>query len=351
MGNLLTSCIGGRRETPPVNGQVTPVKVGESGRSDDKVDNEETPTSLGRNSWKENSAFGSRLSFRSTRDSSRRLNRQESQADRRNMPTDGLKVEDAYDMVSAGKRRGRCIIFAMNDFEDSLKQLYSLQPGAATVKDASDLRETMEKLGYEVDVMTNPTYSAVKTYIRNIANDAAVAESDSFFCFVLTQYAPSDSSLLVYDRFLSRRKLFNLFQERGSAGVSGTPKLFFLQTVRSVSMADRHLEKTAGLEILPVKAGGLEWVQPTNPDVLVVESFSPKLFYHDDPPLGTFFVQKLVSLFRYSMVNRTLDLRSLLTLLVSSLQGPHTSDSVESPDLHGISVCSTLRKDFFLNVQ
>ena len=263
----------------------------------------------------------------------------------RNKPTDDFHLEDTYARVSpGGKHRGKCIIFAMDDFDDSMKQLYSLQPNAATTKDASDIRDNMDKLGYEVTEIFNPTAATVKTHLKSIAiDDALAAGSDSFICFILTRYAHGlgrgeEASLLFYDSCVPRRKLFAPFGT-SSADWNGIPKIFFLQATRTVVDAKAAI-------------GRSEWSLPTlmEPDILAVYSFSSKLVSGEDARLGTFFVQKLVSLFRNNMVDRSLDVRSLMSLLNSHLHALVLEAATDTEaGLQGIIVSSTLRKDFFLS--
>ncbi|OQV13157.1 hypothetical protein BV898_12588 [Hypsibius exemplaris] len=363
MGNSLWACAGRKGKLRDKQSSDKPAKGDVAEQTDSRFVEEKSL----------DSSFGSRLMEYG---SMRRFARQESmnQGSARNQPANGFTLTDDYYQNPAGISRGAAIIFAMTDFDESLKARFTQlgnRPGV--LKDASDLSTVLDQvLGYDVQVVWNPTADLVRKTLKATIKNEKTAPSDSFVCVVLTVTVPNSDDedvagndyLAFFDEALPRRKLTNPLWKLGSEAMNGLPKILIIEAV-SNSSARAPLTDESLMEMLLRKgrgkspSGERRRFPPEEPDFLTVQSSSGRLMLTQDPRLGSYFIQKLVGALRLSAQHPERDAMQVLTLLSENLRlannaaGPRVSESttdgrdgskLEQPS--GILVTSSLRKDF-----
>ncbi|XP_044153482.1 caspase-3-like [Bufo gargarizans] len=176
--------------------------------------------------------------------------------------------------------KSHCLILNMEYFD-----IHGFQRREGTQKDKNTLKETFNKLGFQVRIEENLTHKEIGTVLQEVAVDDHSHRS-CFVCAILSH--GTEDGIFARDNIFTLNWLVSFFSKSNCKSLAGKPKLFFIQACRGD-------EYDFGTEI----DGTLDSVQSLAPhtlkekDMLYAYSTPPGYFAWRNNIKGSWFIQSL----------------------------------------------------------
>lgn len=195
------------------------------------------------------------------------------------------------------KRRGVALILNHVHFEEMATR-------KGSVKDALDLKASLDSLGFDVRIYTDP---AIKTITTTLQSTAAEDHTDAD-CLIVVAMSHGESGLLhSTDSLYPVDMLWTPFTGDRCSSLAGKPKLFFIQACRGV-----RLDK--GVKIIhETDSKRTTYSIPAYADIMVAYSTYDGFYSWRNPDSGSWFIQALCE--ELDLHGRTRDLLSLMTFV------------------------------------
>ncbi|XP_020291473.1 caspase-1-like isoform X2 [Pseudomyrmex gracilis] len=198
------------------------------------------------------------------------------------------------------KRTGVALILNHVNFE-------SMNTRKGSVKDSLDLKESLDKLGFDVRIYTDPTIKSINTILQSTA---AEDHSDAD-CLMVVAMSHGESGLLhSTDSLYPVDMLWAPFTADQCSTLAGKPKLFFIQACRGT-----QLDK--GVKIIHETDSKTQrrttYSIPTYADIMVAYSTYDGFYSWRNPDCGSWFIQALCE--ELDLHGRNRDLLCLMTFV------------------------------------
>ncbi|KAL0105884.1 hypothetical protein PUN28_015954 [Cardiocondyla obscurior] len=193
-----------------------------------------------------------------------------------------------------------------------------------SVKDALDLKTSLDKLEFDVRVYTDP---AVKTISTVLQSTAAEDHTDAD-CLIVVAMSHGESGLLhSTDSLYPVDMLWTPFTGDRCSSLAGKPKLFFIQACRGA-----RLDK--GVKIIhETDSKGPTYSIPTYADIMVAYATYDGFYSWRNPDSGSWFIQALCE--ELELHGRSRDLLSLMTFVNRRVAIEYQSYVPENERFHG----------------
>ncbi|KYN13758.1 PREDICTED: caspase-1-like isoform X2 [Trachymyrmex cornetzi] len=205
---------------------------------------------------------------------------------------------DEYNMKH--KRRGVAIILNHVHFQN-------MGTREGSEKDTLDLKTSLDKLGFDVQVYTDPTF---KTITKVLQSTAAEDHTDAD-CLIVVAMSHGESGLLhSADSMYPVDALWIPFTGDQCLSLAGKPKLFFIQACRGTQL-DNGV--TFFHQTDSIKSNTLKYSIPAYADILVAYSTYDGFFSWRNPDSGSWFIQALCE--ELDLHGRSRDLLTIMTFV------------------------------------
>ena len=197
-----------------------------------------------------------------------------------------------YDM--SHKKRGMALIFNHENFDEST----GMSKRVGTNKDAGDLKNVLDTLGFEVTIHHNLPTSFISYYLEKAAKDKSNEESD---CIVIAVLSHGEDGLLYASEGegnpYSEETLWLPFLGDRCQALLGKPKIFLIQACRGGEQ-DPGAEKDGPKEEEAVKDKKPSVKVPTHADTLIARATVPGHVSWRNRGAGSYFIQALCGVLR-----------------------------------------------------
>lgn len=200
---------------------------------------------------------------------------------------------EEYDMNH--KRRGVALVLNHVNFE-------SMATRKGSMKDSVDLKTSLDKLGFDVRVYTDPTVKTITTTLQSTAAE----DHTNADCLIVVAMSHGESGLLhSHDSLYPVDALWAPFTADRCSTLAGKPKLFFIQACRGT-----QLDK--GVKIIhETDSKRTTYSIPAYADIMVAYSTYDGFYSWRNPDAGSWFIQALCE--ELDLHGRSRDLLSLMT--------------------------------------
>lgn len=158
---------------------------------------------------------------------------------------------ETYNYKMDYPEKGLCVIINMENFQYSKIKLSRRNN---TSIDETSVKDTFEKMGFEVQIEKDKTCAEIYDIIEKVANDDHSNRS-CFVCVVMSH--GEDGGFYGSDDFFKEETLFTFFNGENCRSLAGKPKLFFFQKCNG-DKKDKgvtlHAESKANGTTIPTEA-------------------------------------------------------------------------------------------------
>ncbi|XP_011880446.1 PREDICTED: caspase-1-like [Vollenhovia emeryi] len=203
----------------------------------------------------------------------------------------------AEDYHMKHERRGVALILNHVHFEEMATR-------KGSIKDTLDLKASLDRLGFDVRIYSDPT---IKTITTVLESTAAEDHTDAD-CLIVVAMSHGESGLLhSTDSLYPVEMLWTPFTGDRCSSLVGKPKLFFIQACRGV-----RLDK--GVKIIhETDSKGTTYSIPAYADIMVAYSTYDGFYSWRNPDSGSWFIQALCE--ELDLHGRSRDLLTLMTFV------------------------------------
>ncbi|KAG5313144.1 CASP1 protein, partial [Acromyrmex insinuator] len=196
----------------------------------------------------------------------------------KNVKIDLNPDDDEYNMKH--KRRGVAIILNHVHFEN-------MGTREGSEKDTLNLKTSLDKLGFDVQIYTDPTSKTISTVLQSTAAE----DHTDADCLIVVAMSHGESGLLhSADSIYPVDALWIPFTGDQCLSLAGKPKLFFIQACRGTQL-DNGV--TVFNETDSIKSDTVKYSIPAYADILVAYSTYDGFFSWRNPDSGSWFIQAL----------------------------------------------------------
>ncbi|XP_012063639.1 PREDICTED: LOW QUALITY PROTEIN: caspase-1-like [Atta cephalotes] len=216
----------------------------------------------------------------------------------KNVKIDLNPDDEEYNMKH--KRRGVAIILNHVHFEN-------MGTREGSEKDTLDLKTSLSKLGFDVQIYTDPTFKTISTVLQSTAAE----DHTDADCLIVVAMSHGESGLLhSADSIYPVDALWNPFTGDQCLSLAGKPKLFFIQACRGMQLDNgvTVFHKTDS-----IKSDTLKYSIPAYADILVAYSTYDGFFSWRNPNNGSWFIQALCE--ELDLHGRSRDLLTIMTFV------------------------------------
>lgn len=215
------------------------------------------------------------------------------------------------------KRRGVALILNHVHFEEMATR-------KGSKKDTLNLKTSLDKLGFDVRVFTDPT---VKTITTVLQSTAAEDHTDAD-CLIVVAMSHGESGLLhSTDSMYPVDTLWSPFTGDRCTSLLGKPKLFFIQACRGT-----RLDK--GVKFFhETDSKSSTYSIPAYADIMVAYSTYDGFYSWRNPDSGSWFIQALCV--ELELHGRSRDLLSLMTFVNRRVAVEYQSYVPQNEKFHG----------------
>ncbi|XP_018346795.1 PREDICTED: caspase-1-like [Trachymyrmex septentrionalis] len=216
----------------------------------------------------------------------------------KNVKIDLNSDDDEYNMKH--KRRGVAIILNHVHFEN-------MGTREGSEKDALNLKTSLGKLGFDVQIYTDPTFKTISTILQSTAAE----DHTDADCLIVVAMSHGESGLLhSADSIYPVDALWIPFTGDQCLSLAGKPKLFFIQACRGTQL-DNGVTFFHATD--SIKSDTLKYSIPAYADILVAYSTYDGFFSWRNPDSGSWFIQALCE--ELDLHGRSRDLLTIMTFV------------------------------------
>ncbi|XP_018302392.1 caspase-1 isoform X1 [Mycetomoellerius zeteki] len=218
--------------------------------------------------------------------------------DVKNVKIDVNPYDDEYNMKH--KRRGIAIILNHVHFENMVER-------KGSENDTLNLKTSLSKLGFDVQIYTDPTFKTITTVLQSTAAE----DHTDADCLIVVAMSHGESGLLhSADSIYPVDALWIPFTGDRCSSLAGKPKLFFIQACRGTQLDNgvTFVHQTDS-----IKSDMFKYSIPAYADILVAYSTYDGFFSWRNPDTGSWFIQALCE--ELDLHGRSRDLLTIMTFV------------------------------------